>query len=1381
MKNYLLGFILSVLPIFGFGQILEEGFDDITTLSGAGWIQTNQSTPLGVTGWFQGNPDVFPANSGATNSYIGANFNNTTGGTGTISNWLITPAMNLKDGDKLTFWTRTSSVPAFDDRLEVRSSVGTFTAPSGGASNVGSFTTLNMVINDDYSLSYPNVWTEFEVIVSGVGSTPVEMRFAFRYNVILAGPIGTYSDYIGIDDVKVEESVVVGGDPCDEKTIMSCGETYTFDLVPNAGDWETYTDVSWDYTGSEKVWEFTAPTTGPYTFDVNEGDEDADFFLMDACSNTAVNLSDGYWTGTESETVSLTGGVTYYLIADLYEFATESTTVSVSVTCPETEPTDGCEWTVRVWEDYFGEEVSWELRDSDGAVILSGGGYEDESYDDTQTVTAAGPLEFYIEAMGTWGDNEPSYTVSNGTEILVSGQIVMDGPGEATYSDLNCDDGGEEPGGGDCEQGVPSQSVVPQAFGILSSNPYRSAEDFTVEAEGFTLQQITIDTNQQSVPNAATIYIRSDVGGVPGAILHTITGAPDNSEVVGSAFGDPIIQLTFDLDTQIDLPEGTYWLDPNMTTAVSGEVVWWAADDYDSSHGANIQRSSDGGTTWTVDTDYSGVFTVSGICGDEEPGGTECDITYSGSLEDGLGNLALLTLASDFTIGADESMSVEKVTFNVFANVASVNVSFHANNAGTPGAQIVAPMSIVPTSQTLIGTSPTGSNIYEVVLDLPTAQEFEGGASGTNYWMAISTVMGSEGLGNYWEFSDSINNGTNFFYSLDGGVVWADAGPAGFVEDGAFILEGICGGDEPPTGEDCGQGDDSNGFENGYQIGSGTDFENADDFFVSAGNTLNVQTIELNAISMAGPMESIGFTFYEDNAGAPGSTVVQTVTGLVPYEQFVIGSAFGFDVYAIYVDVDLDFAGGASGTTYWMQPTAVAPGGEIGGYFWEITTAGSLGSPVHTRELAGAWTPNTGENAVFKLHCDDVVPPPPPCVFDITLDIEPITRVDVADIDHTSDATVNGSPALEDFTAVVGNMAPGESYDIALEGNTAGDFTTFFTVFIDWNQDGDWTDADEMYEIGSITNSTGTDGQQATGTIAVPAGAPEGTTVMRVIKNFNVSPTNPCGTYSFGQGEDYTINVGEVPPGGEECNQEVLSNALENGLFLGGADNQRLAVDVTVAANTRMTISAIEPTIIVPEGSAATTFGFVFYEDLGGLPGAEIDNATGTITSSTVTGQNFGRDFIRYAVDLDAPVILEAGTYWMEMTSDAEGWESTTASVLGSTLVFNNASTSGEWVNDGTGMEMVYEIVATCETLGVSDMDSFDFAYYPNPVKDVLNITSNKKVENVAVYNLAGQQVLANAKVNNGQINISALSTGVYVFRATLQGGQVETFKIIKK
>src|SRR5690606_1439784 len=83
--------------------------------------------------------------------------------------------------------------------------------------------------------------------------------------------------------------------------------------------------------------------------------------------------------------------------------------------------------------------------------------------------------------------------------------------------------------------------------------------------------------------------------------------------------------------------------------------------------------------------------------------------------------------------------------------------------------------------------------------------------------------------------------------------------------------------------------------------------------------------------------------------------------------------------------------------------------------------------------------------------------------------------------------------------------------------------------------------------------------------------------------------------------------------------------------------------------------------------------------------------------------------------------------------------------------------------------------------LGISDMNSFEFAYYPNPVKDVLNITSKKSVENVDAFNLAGQSVLANAKVTNGQINVSALPAGVYIFKVTLEGGQVETFKIVKR
>jgi|GEM_PF-2631607 len=39
----------------------------------------------------------------------------------------------------------------------------------------------------------------------------------------------------------------------------------------------------------------------------------------------------------------------------------------------------------------------------------------------------------------------------------------------------------------------------------------------------------------------------------------------------------------------------------------------------------------------------------------------------------------------------------------------------------------------------------------------------------------------------------------------------------------------------------------------------------------------------------------------------------------------------------------------------------------------------------------------------------------------------------------------------------------------------------------------------------------------------------------------------------------------------------------------------------------------------------------------------------------------------------------------------------------------------------------------------------------PNPVKDILNISTKKSIENVEAFNLAGQKVLNNTKVSNGQ------------------------------
>ncbi len=182
-------------------QAINEGFDNITTLAGSGWVQTNNSVPVGSTSWFQGNPTVFAAFGGATDSYIGANFNNTTGAN-TISNWLITPNRTIKNGDVISFYTRTTLDNIYPDNLQVRMSLNGASSNVGvGSAAVGDFTTLLLQINPTLVTSvYPYLaWAQYTVTISGMAA-PTSGRFAFRYYVPNGGPSGANSDYIGIDN-----------------------------------------------------------------------------------------------------------------------------------------------------------------------------------------------------------------------------------------------------------------------------------------------------------------------------------------------------------------------------------------------------------------------------------------------------------------------------------------------------------------------------------------------------------------------------------------------------------------------------------------------------------------------------------------------------------------------------------------------------------------------------------------------------------------------------------------------------------------------------------------------------------------------------------------------------------------------------------------------------------------------------------------------------------------------------------------------------------------------------------------------------------------------------------------------------------------------------
>jgi hypothetical protein len=218
----------------------SEGFDDITTLTGAGWAIINNSQPIGTTTWFQGNETVFPAQAGSATSYIGVNFNSTAG-TGTISNWLLTPETNLSDGDIVSFWTRCPDASSWPDRLELRLSTnGSSTDVGTTATSVGVFTTLLLSVNPNLTVGgYPEVWTQFTATLTGIPGG-ASGRIAFRYFVTGGGPSGNNSNYIGVDTYSYTSQGGPNNIFCDDFEAYTVGQKLA---QQNPVDWTTWSNA----------------------------------------------------------------------------------------------------------------------------------------------------------------------------------------------------------------------------------------------------------------------------------------------------------------------------------------------------------------------------------------------------------------------------------------------------------------------------------------------------------------------------------------------------------------------------------------------------------------------------------------------------------------------------------------------------------------------------------------------------------------------------------------------------------------------------------------------------------------------------------------------------------------------------------------------------------------------------------------------------------------------------------------------------------------------------------------------------------------------------------------------------------------------------------
>jgi hypothetical protein len=128
-------------------------------------------------------------------------------------------------------------------------------------------------------------------------------------------------------------------------------------------------------------------------------------------------------------------------------------------------------------------------------------------------------------------------------------------------------------------------------------------------------------------------------------------------------------------------------------------------------------------------------------------------------------------------------------------------------------------------------------------------------------------------------------------------------------------------------------------------------------------------------------------------------------------------------------------------------------------------------------------------------------------------------------------SALNNPSSIElysDFTALTPQLYfPGNTYSISVtQINRTGFYTCYLGTYIDYNQDGDFFDLGE--EVFTATSANGAGGNVMTGNVTIPMSAVSGITRMRFV--LSEAAVSPCGTYVYGETEDYLISIQPATP-----------------------------------------------------------------------------------------------------------------------------------------------------------------------------------------------------------------------------------------------------------
>ncbi|MCO6146486.1 T9SS type A sorting domain-containing protein [Flavobacterium sp. NRK1] len=239
--------------------------------------------------------------------------------------------------------------------------------------------------------------------------------------------------------------------------------------------------------------------------------------------------------------------------------------------------------------------------------------------------------------------------------------------------------------------------------------------------------------------------------------------------------------------------------------------------------------------------------------------------------------------------------------------------------------------------------------------------------------------------------------------------------------------------------------------------------------------------------------------------------------------------------------------------------------------------------------------------------------------------------------------------------------------------------------------------------------------------------------------------------------------VADAPENVNECSEYTLPELVSGAYFTeSNGQGTEIAAGTVITEDTTLYVYAEEGVNVVCSDENMFTI------TIANVP-APTGEATQTINGDVASDVT--------VEDLMAGLIEGGTVTWYASEEDAMAGTNPLSSDMQLTqgTTYYATQTVGNCTSTGIYTVMV-DIV-----LGREGFDVKAFDFYPNPVKDVLNLSYSTEITSVTVFNLLGQLVVnQNPNTAEVKLDMSSLADGAYVVNVTA-GNTVKTIKVIKK